>query len=117
MGMVEEHQVKKLLTSYALAMRPERKARLRAVIELSCELEKIRAKSIFGTANHEQIIEAIIEGDWAEVEKINGWLREPHSLPEHRDEYLTLWETYHAMVMAHVAEAKKRLTGQTTEPD
>lgn len=115
--MVEEHQVKKLLWSYCMAMRPERRARLRAIIELSVELDKIKQKSVFGTAFHEQCIEAIVEGDWEEVEQTNAFLAEPGCFPEQRAEYVALWENFLAMVMAACAEAKRRQTGQIVEPD
>lgn len=48
-----EYQWQALLRSYFLAMRPERKARLQAIMELSCELAKIKSVSIQATAFHE----------------------------------------------------------------
>lgn len=119
MSMVEEHQVEMLSRSYCLAMRPERKARLRAIIELSVELEKIRAVSIQATGMHESIIESIIEGDWkraAETDRLT--LAEPKSYhPEQAEVYRKLWENFRTILMAAVAEAARRESGQTTEPD
>lgn len=117
LGMVEESQVKKLLSSYCMAMRPERRARMRHILELAVELDKIKQKSVFGTAFHEQCIEAIIEGDWEEVARTNAFLAEPGCMPEHREEYVKLWENFRTLVMAACAEAKLRQAGQNVEPD
>lgn len=108
-----EHQWRALLRSYVLAMRPERRARLQAVMELSVELAKIKAESIHATAFHEQLIEAIIEGDWKEVAKINGWLGEWGS--EDRGQREKLWENFRAIAMSACADAARRETGAESE--
>lgn len=113
-----EHQWKALLRSYVLAMRDERKARLAAIIELSVELERIRKESIYGTAFHEQVIEAIIEGDWEEAARIDALLLKPGSIDAASDEgYRKLWENFRAIVLAACADAARRAAGLTPEPD
>lgn len=57
----------KLTTSWALQSREERKRRLRAVIQLSVELNRIRETTNFATRLAELAIEAVIEGDWKMV--------------------------------------------------
>ena len=111
-----EYQWASLLRSYFLAMRPERKARLHAIMELSCELAKIKAESIQATAFGEMVIEAIIEGDWKRAAEINGDL----TFKDHGERcayYEKLWENFRAIAIAACAEAAKREKGIEVEPD
>lgn len=111
-----EYQWQALLRSYFLAMRPERKARLHAIMELSVELAKIKAESIQATAFGEQVIECIIEGDWKHAAEVNGYLTF-EDYGERSAYYQKLWENFRTIVMAACAEAKLREAGRTTEPD
>ncbi len=64
MALYGAHRLEQVARSFCLADREERKARLRAVMALSVELERIKAESIFGTGLAEGVIEDIIEGNW-----------------------------------------------------
>jgi hypothetical protein len=115
MSTFAEHQWEMLLRSYCLAMRDEQKARLRTVLELAVELDTIKKTSNFGTAFHEQCIEAIIKGDWKDAAQVNRWLGDPESGDNER--FLALWEKFRAIVTAACAEAAKREKGIRVEPD
>lgn len=124
LGTFAEHQWEALCRSYVLAMRPERKARLRAIMELSVELDRIKKVSIFGTGFHEQIIEEIIQGDWKQAAETNRLMLDPESATdhqpgweEHNERYRKLWEGFRAIVMMACAEAAKRASGEMGEPD
>jgi hypothetical protein len=111
MASVEDRQVKALLSSYCLAERPERKARLSTVIELAVELERIKKVSIFATAFHEQAIEAVIEGDWEEAMRINADLNTFCDHDAQAEFYRALWEGFRATVLAACDAASKRALG------
>jgi hypothetical protein len=115
MDTFAEHQWDSLLRSYYLAMRPERKARLAAVIELSVELVKIRAVSINSTAFHEQIIEAIIEGNWKDAAQVNGWLGDREAGDPNAEMYLKLWENFRAITLSACAAAERRAANPGSE--
>lgn len=113
-----EHQWEALCRSYVQVDREERRGRLRAILELAVELDKIRAVSIFGTAFHESLIESVIEGDWKQVAEIHSWLGNPMTgNPEQNAKYESLWETFRAIVLSASAEAAKRQSGEKVEPD
>jgi hypothetical protein len=109
-----EPQRRAVLRCYALADRDERKARLRTVLALASELEKIRAVSVFGTLLHEQTIEAVIEGDWRAAAEINGWLGESERELPH---CAKAWEGFRAVVLAACAAAAEREAGRASRPD
>lgn len=118
LGTFAEHQWAALLRSYVLAMKPERKARLSTIVALSVELERIKAESIYATSLHEQVIEAIIQGDWKEVAEVNAMLAEPHGIDEeYNARYRRLWEGFRAVTLAACADAARREAGQDVEPD
>lgn len=112
-----EHQWKQLLRSWCLAMRDEQDARMRVVLELAVELDRIKKVSNFGTAYHERIIAEIIQGDWrgaAETDRLMLAHDEPDA-PEHNERYRQLWETFRAILMSACAEAKRREAGEPSE--
>jgi hypothetical protein len=118
MGTFAEHQWEALCRSYVQASREERKGRLRAILELAVELDKIRAVSIFRTSFHESAIESIIEGDWKQVAEIHSWLGSPETgSPELDAKFVSLWETFRAIVLSASAEAARRQSGEKVEPD
>ncbi len=59
----------KLTTAWCLQSREEQRRRLRAVIQLSIELDRIHVTTNFATRLAELAIESVIEGDWKMVEE------------------------------------------------
>lgn len=57
----------KMATAWCLQPREEQRRRLRAVIQLSIELGRIRETTNFATRLAELAIESVIEGDWKMV--------------------------------------------------
>ena len=87
-----EHMLAKFAASWCRQRRDERAARLRVVIALAVELEKIRAVSVYATGFGEAAIEAVIEGDWYMVANWTAHLTfnddENH---DRRAKYARLW--------------------------
>jgi hypothetical protein len=104
-----EYQWEKLLKSYFLQMRPERRARLDAVIELAVELDAIQKQEIFATAFGRSAIEAVIEGDWKTARDHVDWLSFREERPEVQSKYGPLWERFRVILLAASAEAESRL--------
>jgi len=90
-----------LLRSWCLQDMVERKARIRAVIDLSAELAKICAVNRFSTAFGEMVIEEIIQGRWDEAQRIAQHCRFNEEDERLRQEYAPLWE--HFVFLANVA--------------
>lgn len=59
----------KLTASWCLQPREEQRRRLRAVVQLSIELGRIRETTEFSTRLAELAIESVIEGDWKMIEE------------------------------------------------
>ena len=59
----------KLATAWCIQPREEQRRRLRAVIQLSIELGRLRETTNFATRLAELAIESVIEGDWKMVEE------------------------------------------------
>ena len=62
-------QAEKLAASWCLQPREEQRRRLRAVLQLSIELGRVRETTNFATRLAELAIESVIEGDWKMVEE------------------------------------------------
>jgi len=107
-----EYQWRALLRSHILAGPEERSARVRAVIELSSELTKIRQTSSMMTWLHERAIESIIEGYWKYANDIAGWLTDPQ---ERTEAQVALWAPFVATLQAACAEARRRESGRASE--
>ena len=91
----DEHQIQQLTRSYVLANKKERKGRLRAIMALSVELERIKEVSIFATSLGEGVIEDIIEGEWDSAYSVGQqhltFKDEPKEL---QDRYTPLWTKF-----------------------
>jgi hypothetical protein len=89
------HLLQKFAASWCRQRRSERAARLRVVIALSIELEKVRAVSEYATGFGEAAIESVIEGDWYMVAEWTAHLTfnedENH---ERRGKYARLWAPF-----------------------
>lgn len=115
MGMAEQFHVERVQRSWLMADRAECRARLQVVIELSAELERIKAVERFSTALGAGAIEAIIEGDW----KMAGYYAEDFTFEgqgtEIRDRYGPLWQRFRDLLQAACAAAHARAAGISTQ--
>lgn len=102
----------KLRASFCIASHAERKGRLRAVIGLSAELERIRAESDFATGLAEQVIEDIIEGDWRAAHELGTHFRFMGEDARLRDEEAPRWRKFVEIVSSECALAEKRARGE-----
>lgn len=110
----EEHLLQMFQASWCLQDRPTRKHRLTTIMALSVELDAIKRVDIFSTAWGEQVIEAIIQGDWREAEEVVGYLTFPER-PEVQEKYEPLWEKFRTLALTACAEEKRRVPGQKME--
>jgi hypothetical protein len=108
MDLVRRGNAERLARSYTLATRAERQARLRAVIALSVELDRIQSISIYATALGNGAIGDVIEGDWDEVESVMGDLAFEDSTPEVRRDYVPLWAKFREILRDEVLLARQR---------
>lgn len=106
----EIHQLERLARSWGVVSREERKGRLRAVMALSVELERIRAVSIFSTGLGEAVIEDIIEGDWEAASALGKHFTFESEGPATQAEYGPLWAKFVEVVTVEYLLAKKRQT-------
>lgn|GEM_PF-4600225 len=102
----------KLRASFCIASSAERKGRLRAVIGLSVELERIRTETDFGTGLAEQVIEDIIEGDWRAAHELGTCFRFTEESAHLRDEQAPRWRKFVEIVSTECALAEKRARGE-----
>lgn len=107
----DEYRFRMLLRSHFLQSREERQARVRAIIELSAELHRIRQTKIFATRLGESAIEAVIEGDWKRAEEFIPELSFDDEDEDTKARYGPLWEPFTATLRAVCAEAKLREAG------
>jgi len=111
MGTFAEHQWKSILASYCLQPPAEKKARLRAVVELSVELTEIKKTRRFGTALADSAIEAVIEGDWKKARMCISWFSFTDESEELRREEAPHWEKFRAILLAVCDGAEQRMVG------
>jgi len=115
LGTFAEHQWERLLRSYFLQARPERKARLDTIMELSVELDVIQKQEIFATAFGWSAIEAVIEGDWKAAREHVDWLSFREEGPDIQARYGPLWEKFRATLLAASAAAEARAKEDPTK--
>jgi hypothetical protein len=111
----EEHLLQMFQASWCLQDKPTRKHRLATTMALSIELDAIRKVSIFSAAFGEQTIEAVIQGDWREVEELVGFMTFDTESPDLREKYNPLWENFRTLALTACAEEKRRVPGQRME--
>jgi hypothetical protein len=94
----ERYYIESLKRSWFLADRTERKLRLKYVIELSVELNKIKQHGIFAVGLGEGAIEKIIEGDYEEANRYASDFTFEHDGPEVAKQYGPLWERFRELL-------------------
>ena len=108
MAMFEERQLEEIQNSWCLADKAARKHRLKTLIALVLELEEIKKVSIFSTAFGEMAIEAVIQGDWRELEEVVGYQTFKAESKEIQDQFAPLWEKFRAIAETAIAEERRR---------
>jgi len=106
--MFEEKQLEEILRSWCLADKAARKHRLKTVIALVFELDEIKKVNIFSTAFGEMAIEAVIKGDWKELEEVVGYQKFEAETPDIRAQFAPLWENFRLIAETAIAEERKR---------
>lgn len=116
--LFEEQQLEKFRQSWFHQMRPERKHRLKYVVKLGAELERIREVSIQSTAFGKGVIEQLIEGDYKEMAEyertmFNFELEAGQRGPDWADwvtKHVELWKKFRAITREAIA---MRPSGET----
>jgi len=108
MAIVERAMAERLQRSFCLASRDERKGRLRAVMALSAELERLQAESIFATGLAEGVIADIIEGEWGSAHNLGMHFTFETEGEHLRTEQAPRWAKFVGIVRVECALAEKR---------
>lgn len=111
LGTFAEHQWKQILASYCLQPPEEKKARRRAIIDLSLELEEIKKTGNFSVGIGELAIEAVIEGDWKHARNYISWLSFTEESVELREREAPRWEKFRAVLLVACDGAEQRMSG------
>lgn len=111
MDSFAKHQWGLVMQSYGLQSPDERKARLRTVMALSVELDKIRQQNRFSTALAEGPIEDIIKGDWRGASQYIEMFEFKDEGAEIKERIAPLWEAFRDILRAAVADAEMREKG------
>lgn len=102
-AMYGEFRMKQVSRSWCLASREESKLRLRTVMALSVELDRIKRVSIFSTGLAEGAIEAVIEGDWKRAAEWGSDLTFADDSIA-KESHGALWEPFVILLRAACAE-------------
>lgn len=107
-----EHRLEVISRAWCVVDKWERNHRLRTVVALSVELEKVRSVDRFSSAFGEMAIEAVIQGDWREVDQVAEFLTFESEGETTAQKYGPLWEDFRTIAQAASAEARKRQPGE-----
>ena len=108
MTMFEERQLEEITRSWCLADKAVRKHRMRTIIALAVELEEIKKVNIFSTSFGEMAIEAVIQGDWKELEEVVGYQTFKSEHPDIQAQFAPLWEKFRLIAETAIAEERRR---------
>lgn len=111
-GMIQRRMTEQLTRSFCLAMRDERKLRLRTVRALILEIEAIRKVNIFSTGLAETVLEEVIEGDWFMARQSVGHFNFEGEAEDLRARYTPLWQTFRELLAAACDEHDALERGQ-----
>lgn len=111
-GNYDEWARRRFAASWYCAERRERKARLQAIVELSVELEKIRAVSNFSTALGEAAIGDVIDGEWASVRMWAESFTFAQEGGEIEARYRPLWAHFVDLLVCAAGSAEARGSGR-----
>jgi hypothetical protein len=102
----EASQLEEILRSWCLVPKQERKHRLKTIIDLSIEVERIRSISNFYITFGELGIEAVIKGDWEELQDISNSQTFRTESKELQAKFFPLWEKFREIANKAIAEEK-----------
>lgn len=102
----EASQLDEILRSWCIVSKEERKHRLKTVIALSVEVERIRSISNFYIIFGELGIEAVIKGDWDELKELSDVQTFHIESKELRTKFAPLWEKFREIANKAIEEAK-----------
>lgn len=102
---------KRIRASYCVVSPYEQQLRVKAVIELSAELVRVREKTNFATRRAEAVIGAIIEGDWKSAEEWVEHFRFTGEHPQIREAAAGYWEDFAFILEAMCLEARNSVPG------
>jgi ASC-1-like (ASCH) protein len=112
-----EHRLETISRAWCIVDKWERKHRLRTVVALSVELEKVRSVDRFSSVLGESAIEAVIQGDWRGVDQVVEFLTFESEGEKTAQKYGPLWEDFRIIAQAASAEARKRQPGEEPRPN
>jgi hypothetical protein len=108
LAMFEERQLEEIMRSWCLADKATRKHRLKTIIALAVELEEIKKVNIFSTLFGEMAIEAVIQGDWKELEEVVGYQTFKTESLDIQAKFAQLWEKFRLIAETAIAEERRR---------
>jgi hypothetical protein len=107
-----EHVFRKIMRCHTLADREEQTARVRAIIDLSIELGRIKAIDVFSTRLASSAIEHIIDGDWSAAEGYTEMFTFEEESEELRARYAPLWADFVLKLKTECQLARARARGE-----
>lgn len=106
-SMFEERQLEQILLSWCLIDKAERKHRLKTIIALTIELEEIKKASRFSCMFGELAIEAVIQGDWKELEEVANSQTFKSESNDIQIKYAPLWDNFRLIAETAIAEERR----------
>jgi hypothetical protein len=108
MEQLETRQVEQIQNSWCMVDKATRKFRLNTIIALIVELEEIKKTSSFSIVFGYMAIEAVICGDWRELEEVVELQYFKGEEPDTSNKYAPLWEKFRLIAETAIAEEKCR---------
>lgn len=100
-----EHRMEQVSRSWSLVSREECKLRLRTVMSLSVELDRIKRENIFSTGLGESCIEDVIMGNWRAASDFASYFTFKDQ-PDIQGEIVRLWIPFVVVLRAACSEAE-----------
>lgn len=105
----EQHQIEMINQSWYFADKETRAHRLHTIIALVLELENIKKVNKFSCNFGLMAIEAVIQGDWKELENIVEFQKFEGESKEIQENIAPLWETFRLIALTAIAQANGTL--------
>jgi hypothetical protein len=115
MSLYSKRMAEQLASSWHMSDRDECRARMKVILELAVELDRIKKINRFAIRSGESLIEHVILGDWVVVRRMAGddlrFAYEERSLCA---EIAPLWATFVALAEKACDDADARKRGAAT---
>lgn len=108
---LDARRLERVMDSWLFVDWEERRARLEAVVELSAELERIRAVDRFSSLLGAGLIDDLIQGDWDAMERMAGHLTFSGEDEGTQARYSPLWERFVSLARFAAADGRRRRSG------